>query len=110
MSREIDALIAEHVMGLEPIWGVDLSTTPLFDWSEELNSKGAMRPAKEYSTDIAAAWEVLNRVSKFNIVETFPGGAKVSVSKGLDMYQGLADTPAMAICLASLKSKGIDVE
>ena len=88
MSREIDAKIAEHVMGLGPI-------------------------IKAYSTDIAAAWEVVERLDEeeWNVT-IYPrkhesSGSSVVMHKFHHNYHVHGDIP-MAICLAALKAKGID--
>ncbi len=110
MSREIDALIAEKVMGLVVSDGI---TT---EWDD----------VPHYSTDIAAAWEVYQRCFWYGKTKYQPGDCLVVCHNPycetkeeywvayMD-YDHLecftrADTAPMAICLAALKAKGIDVE
>jgi len=130
MSREIDALIAEHVMGWKQV-----ETGPYsYQWEDDLGQywditeKG---PFPHYSTDIAAAWEVYMKI--FNVHKTKHNNGDILIVgvnpyvnyriqrtkypfitgymnyDCIDIYSE-ADTPAMAICLAALKSKGVEVE
>lgn len=103
MSRKIDTLVAEHVMSLELRDG-------LVDMSEELNSKGCWREPKPYSTDIAAAWEVLEKyLAEGNDIELMYCKEYGCWNACLvDIAAENGDTAPLAICLAALKAKGID--
>lgn len=103
-GRELDALIAHKVMGLEVHNGF------------EVVGEGAFRapsrafPVKRYSTDIAAAWEVVDSLrSRFegfywNLNETYDGMWTVNFwPKGSELN---GDTAPHAICLAALKAVG----
>lgn len=119
-GRELDALVAEKVMGLiVPEWGEE---TPCPYCGSEMRYCGTRSRCstcqewrhsryKEYSTDIAAAWEV---------VEQFAGKAyigmarsthfqdwKVVISDRYRTYEVEAETIPLAICLAALRAKGI---
>lgn len=88
--REIDALVAEHVMGLKEVRGY--TSIPC------------------YSTDISAAWDVVEKLGCY--VEYWPGYGASMKSSGRDSpdFLGKAKTAPLAICLAALKLKGIDIE
>lgn len=106
MSREIDALIAERVME----YPVKHRKTPVSDyWVCILHTWIKLPP---YSTDIAAAWEV---VEKINLLGE-RGWLRKESGGGWEYYEYeydfepviTADTAPMAICLAALKLKGVD--
>lgn len=93
-GRDIDALVAEHVMGLRP--GVDFGEWPQHDWKKDasgedvhwnnghcygpiclrcghsfcvgcdpdLEEQACRRDPPAYSTDIAAAWQVVERMAR----------------------------------------------
>ncbi len=116
MSREIDALIAEHVMGFiaikDPLW------VQVYDavdgWVEATPDGERRRSMPLYSTDIAAAWEVVEKLQPlFFRVEQRGTKQEYWFS---DIWVGPgqkghweADTAPMAICLAALKAKNVEV-
>ena len=107
-TRKIDALVAEHVMGLELRDG-------LVDMSEELNSKGCWREPKCYSTDIASAWEVIEKLKdSLDLVEIFwdiDCWCCNLWKDGEEIIRSHAhETAPLAICLAALKAKGVRIE
>lgn len=96
-TREIDALVADHVMGLSGPWGATF-----------LGGK----PLPHYSTDIAAAWEVVEKVGDIKLegYRCVDGCFRWCVTTfDLDDIEIRADTAPMAICLAALKAKGVEV-
>lgn len=105
--RKIDALVAEHVMDLDG---------PYYDESVHDSEPyfGTYALASRYSTDIAAAWEVVEKMR--HEIALIPMGrtrwmatsnrSKTAMS---DWYGPVADTAPLAICLAALKSKNIEV-
>lgn len=119
-GRELDALVAEKVMGMgKPPYG-DASNCPTcgYDglWSEEI---------QPYSTDIAAAWMVVEHLKntlngkewtgEFNL---FFNGEKYEcwwsfsrrTNEGLyetSKDESIAETAPLAICLAALKTIGV---
>lgn len=107
MSRKIDALIAKHVMSLKSIHDKDYE--PLL-YNVDENNVGLEVPS--YSTDIAAAWEV---VEKINLLGE-RGWLRKESGEEWEYYKYeydfepiiTADTAPMAICLAALKLKGVD--
>jgi hypothetical protein len=104
-GRELDSLIAEKVMG-EKFVPYDLMLT-----SYPGNTVYATPP---YSTDLAAAWEVMEKLGlAIGKNEIYPElGAYVcleSMSEGESWlfnsnYATYADTAPHAICLAALKA------
>lgn len=104
MAREIDVLIAEHVMGLEVRDG-------LVDMSEELNSKGCWREPKPYSTDITAAWEVVEKLDMTvgSTCDDWFASVLMDPHNGQLMIV-YSDTAPMAIAKASLKARGIEID
>jgi hypothetical protein len=89
---ELDALVAEKVMGLpEEIWQ-DRDQMTSFP----------------YSTDIAAAWAVVEKVGNFTIWQ-YEGEWQCFLGGGIK-NKSYAATAPLAICLAALKATGVDVE
>ncbi len=109
MSRKIDALVAEHVMELEPVC--------VHRCGDRIQLTGLI---KHYSTDISAAWEVVEKVKGYDRVEIFNDDGfwfvsidthdKFDQTDGHVVPREMCDTAPMAICLAALKAKGIEVE
>jgi hypothetical protein len=99
-GRELDALVAEKVMGLPPVYG-----PTGIKWDG---------PIPAYSTDIAAAWEVVERIkgsqpeSTFSIEWIGTQWRVDFVYQNYDWYNegDQADTAPHAICLAALKAVG----
>jgi hypothetical protein len=109
-GRELDALVAEKVMGIE----VDRAP-----WGELYVGKEGYDVVPAYSTDIAAAWEVVEKVTRETEKRfTLWQAPTYYVARfkhydywheGCDSRQALqakADTAPHAICLAALKAVG----
>lgn len=101
MSRKIDALVAEHIMG----WpGQKINV----DWSIPRG------PLPNYSTNIADAWEVVEKftygwqvgLTMDNEVSCSLVVDKIGISPSIEVF---APTAPMAICIAALKAKGVEV-
>lgn len=113
-SRELDALVAEKVMGwrVGPIDDDYLASdgTPT-GWTK--GTCYSQRPPFRPSTDIAAAWEV---VQQFDSVKVLKAGASwdcgISVKRGdwFEVELASAPTAPLAICLAALRAVGVEVE
>jgi hypothetical protein len=115
VGPELDALVAEKVMnyrgGEDISW--DLSQQPF---------RQTVQPLL-YSTDIAAAWEVVDKVraripSQFAIgCEGYPlywwarfvGPGLVPGMENYGWHEAQAPTAPLAICLAALKAVGVEV-
>lgn len=119
-GRELDALVAEKVMGWEPGPG----GIHLFPPKDEPNRKRFTRWNGEarvteiphYSTDIAAAWEVVEKLGhKFQMfLNTRGKWTEADFVHWPDNLKGYvaasADTAPLAICLAALKACGVDLK
>ena len=105
-GRELDALIAEKVMGFR-----------------KHHAHGYLRnaPGEEphYSTNIADAWEVVERLvstpgpngDHHSVQVDYSGDAVVVIDENEDwQVSAIADTAPLAICLAALKAKGVTHE
>ncbi len=101
--RKIDALVAEHVMGKK------LRADGLFDYSVEQNSKSHHSEPMPYSSDFAAAWEALEAFESWSM-KYDPDEKLVTVCLMYDesRHYDQAATAPLAICLAALKTKGIE--
>lgn len=108
-GSELDALVAEKVMGLErvmtPGFGMEVGWRPI-------HSNLGASPLKSYSTDISAAWEVVEKMKQgsghFSIKLTCYGW------EALFRYPVTREATAMtaphAICLAALKAIEVKLE
>ena len=108
-GRELDALVAERVMGLT----LGTVGTQLY-----YEGNGSLEILPRYSTDIAAAWEV---VEKMHVVHGFEGHNEfllVCSDEDEAWYcefpkpkweDASANTPSLAICLAALKAVGYEL-
>jgi len=105
VSREIDALVAEHVMGLDP-----KHFNRRQSYHEIMEGGLAL---KGYSTNIAAAWEVVEKMRGWAEgcgyhVEINGDGGGWKVKFG-PFYAFSEEVLPPAICLAALKTKNIEV-
>ena len=103
-NREIDDLVATKVMG----WSIA-------DSGDLLDENGRFVYKFEPSTDIAAAFEVAERVIyPVEITEYINDNAPRWTAKFVDINCVVAlcddDSLPKAICLAALKAEGVDVE
>lgn len=122
-ARQIDMLVAERVMGWQ-LKGEPYTRWVLPDGSERILA------APEFSTDIAAAWSVVEKMRErpgaFHLVGLIGGGYRCTFSDVVevrdiehDEYVGLerkwlseaiGATMPMTICLAALRAAGVAVE
>ena len=115
-GHELDALIAEKVMGFAvKLWP---HTDRLFV-AERGNGTQILLPA--YSTDIAAAWEVVEKLGeRFHARLLTPfirsgdnhywcGFTPLGMTgfNGRPDYEAVAETAPLAICRAALKAVGV---
>jgi hypothetical protein len=125
-GRELDALVAEKVMGWtwwrssatgrRGIFAPGVIPRGAYEWFKELadgteelcRDWGAYLPA--YSTDIAMAWRVVEKMNRhrFSIGEFKPGTWKASFSELSPIRPmpclATAATAPLAICLAALEA------
>jgi hypothetical protein len=127
--RELDALVAEKVLGHTPDpTRCDQCYWPLREREEDgcVKDNCSQRPLPEkrsprpYSSDIAAAWEVVERLRQQHCCTKIYSDHDLSYEcvlirdrndphKPSDGIWGLAATAPLAICLAALASVGITV-
>lgn len=104
-GRELDALVAENVFGIE-------STTISPTGIDVLVKKGTVRPIPHYSTNIAAAWEVVERFSYFTITQSKLDKELYHAEfKGRlgEFFIAEGESAPHAICLAALKAVGVEL-
>lgn len=110
--RKIDALVAEHVMGWHRACGAWIGPNGLS------TSYGFEEDAKDFcpSTDIAAAWEVVEQIREILsdptiFISSVFGGWCVELRRWGSARADVEtrETAPLAICLAALKAKGIAV-
>lgn len=103
-SRELDALVAEKVMGLEPWPGkAGCFKAPIVLHYQ--TPKPCLPP--EYSTDIAAAWQVVEKMQETCEVSIEQKGTGWKVYFDAE-WRG-AETVPHAICLAALEAVGVQL-
>lgn len=104
-SRELDAEIAEKVMG----WPHDEAENCLYCLMGSIAACNEVtRDLPDYSTDIAAAWQVVDKLKATQgFALSYRGIENTPVSWGADFCNSgevLAATAPLAICLAALKA------
>jgi hypothetical protein len=112
-SRELDALVAERVMGWRFIGEFDLEMNG-DRWAKNPDGhENYFSDVPHYSTNIAAAWEVMEKLLAYNpfweqhdfigiyLAPTSPKGWTCNF--GDDTTRAYGDTAPHAICLAALK-------
>ena len=110
-GRELDALVAEKVMGLKPHRMISCPDNKpgCLVYHYEGAWEGYVIP--DYSTSISAAWEVVEKlgVNDFVHLSWMPGHKLWTCSLDSTMFGGYinlsveADTAPLAICRAALK-------
>ena len=130
-GRELDALVAEKVMGWRRLNYLPTYRQPPIVPPDHIPGLRADLP--EYSTDVAASWTIVDHLTKYpqsNIVAVCqphdgnPASCRIVLGGAADLSHGeLLDhlsyfgkgvtahskTVPLAICLAALKLKGVDV-
>ncbi len=109
-GRELDALVAEKVMGRERFPGDPKMLTCRNDG---LSCTNPVEP-EPYSTDIAAAWQVMERLRDlchFTVMrQIVPSGWTVDAvfNDSIFVTSVFNESAPLAICLVALKAVGID--
>jgi len=115
-GRELDALIAEKVMGLDVIWDTDEPVTPIYNCNCALGGEYKKHTHYKaipcYSTNIAAAWGVLEQFTSVQCLEKDAEGWYCGIwdVDSMTMVHALRKTAPHAICLAALKAVNIGDE
>ena len=128
-NREIDLLVAKKVTGCyvrkqhwEDLYA--LHVPGVIIKADYLSREDAWTGVPHYSTDIAAAWEVVQHLkdrdgSPHYLWLSYQGDSiltKTNSSHWLcafsspEKFRAEADTAPMAICLAALKAVGVEIE
>lgn len=109
-GRELDALVAEKVMGLNPVWGDASSFEDPNEFPDDLMyRKGRWYAVLYYSTNIAAAWEVVGYMSnRETVFKVWRSPARVPELWYVELHNHVVEglTAPHAICLAALKVVG----
>ena len=106
-EREIDALIAEHVMEID---GVVLHTNgyAVFRTRADDRVTGEWFAIRHYSTQMSAAWEVVEKLESrgahFLLKKTGQKGTNTWCAEFEPGKSVSAETAPLAICLCALKS------
>ena len=130
-GRELDALVAEKVMEQSVTWfglGEDKSLmfSDTIDRNEERRRRGEMLwgypgggDVPEYSTNMTAAWEVVDRMradawfvdlEDSSSLTYGPWWCQFARSRYTAKGESTGQTAPHAICLAALKALGVEVE
>lgn len=91
-GRKLDTLVAEKIFNLK----VD------HDTFNEITHEEYYYPVEEYSTDISAAWTVVEKLKDNFKMHYIDNRYWVSINENIEE----AETAAHAICLAALKAVG----
>ncbi len=114
-----DALLAEKVMGLRVEHWTKKHVEVEVDGETEtwdlrtgyVLADDPMHPAiPAYSTDISAAWQIAERFDEIIVSRHIPGKYHCDLYRGAMRYNAIAKTAQEAICLAALRSVGVDAE
>lgn len=110
--RQIDQLIAQHLFDWSDFWegeGFVMGYPP-----DETGFEGERAEVWQYSEDLNAAWAIVDEFDDtFTsiVIETYSEGWLCRISQDHDrIFQGQSRMAPIAICLAALKTKGIEVE
>ncbi len=97
-GRELDALVAERVMGWQVSYAEKRGRPPLQD-----DRWGRYGPVPHYSTEIAAAWQVVEQVQKMHDDTLAAFASFLDDGEGRSyLYNMKAADAALAICRAAL--------
>lgn len=121
-SRELDALVAEKVMGYRCVEEEQTSLlgskfmAPVWysrdEWND--NDDGSLNPPP-FSTDISAAWEVVKELKDsdgaygFALVQDQGELLEWEASFGNGKFKVSAESVPLAISLAALKTTGVEI-
>lgn len=110
-NREINALVAEHVLNLPLDKGKEDKDVPCIIIGV---NPYTIRSIPQYSTDISEAWKVVEKLYEEDLIIELENGDFSDGGEGWYCHvpepniNQFAETAPMAICLAALKAKGID--
>lgn len=115
-GRELDALVAEKIMGYDVKWLPTALSDSQPHYANSDEGSGWLY-CRHYSTDIAAAWLVVERMQciddrgwwpQVTWLQDFDGVNKWQASMHAPprVWSAMADTAPLAICLAALAALG----
>jgi hypothetical protein len=130
VGRELDALIAEKVMGWRLLKQMVIPPKAIAGLPSGIKDDGKVeyKDIPPYSTDIAAAWTVVEKIKKLKVVRKDALGNDITLdfhiscdgdrwlaewhfcssyaegSDDISEHSVFEDTPPHAICLAALKA------
>jgi Phage ABA sandwich domain len=105
---DLDLLIAQRVMGIKTEIGEEVEAIHTIPHFGRVTYGYLPLP---YSTDIAAAWEVVEKMKVgIKINGSVKGKFQVLLinESGTDTFEGFSNTVPHAICLAALKAVGVE--
>lgn len=108
-GRALDKLVAEKVFG-KTVRELELEK-PRFlgDKLMEVDDT-TFKQLPHYSTDIAAAWLVIEKFPDYQL-DRFGGKHRATFeSETHSLYEGESHTAPHAICIAALRALGVDLE
>lgn len=118
--RELDALAAEKLFEWRwlPWFGnteqLILVPDESYFHSSEIWGRNILHFVPKYSTDIASAWLIVDKFDNPHtsvVIETYSDGWCCRIIKSSpEIFQSLAKTAPIAICLAALKTVGAEVK
>lgn len=103
-GRGMDRMVAEKVFEQNPLLarqGRRADGEPEYHWGYPLGHD----IAPHYSTDIDAAWRVVNTLSQFTLTMLI-GRWRAMCFDGINSHEAEAETAPLAICRVAIKAKG----
>lgn len=110
-SRELDELIAEKVMGWTMKCGPMLAPPGYNNFIIKgvcVDEKGNIRIIPSYSTEISAAWEVVEKFRKNNSFIQLEVIGELGWEVALNGETGNSEFAPQVICLAALRAVGVE--
>jgi len=101
-GRELDALVAEKVMGWKAVQVFDLKDTDGTNIANGITPYNIGQRVPHYSTDIASAWEVVEEMQNNEWDFTLKNHKRKYEAIFGTLYNAFAPTAPEAICKAAL--------
>ena len=113
-SREIDALVAKKVMGLDRCSSSFMSGL-CFEGRKVLCNKCKKEIPLYYTRDIGSAWQVVDKLREsFEAVDILNGVGGIVCELRYNIFEKAdfsceEESPSKAICFAALKAVGVEI-
>ena len=109
---EIEKLVAKYIFEYDEVYESEDGERGLYG---RIFSDGLSWHLGSYTTDISAAWEIVERFQEdgWNCYLMSSKGENVfhlSYKKDLDFQSPNVETTSLAICIVALQAKGVNVE